>query len=110
LAAAGRSDLAAYDRVWALTIRDADPIDRPEGPPAIDETVGPVRVRRWDPGPATAVYDFTERLDGATVTRARGDDELPCPRTRLARITGAGLGDGPTKPRVRFRCDAKKHW
>ena len=71
VAAAGRSDLAAFDRLWVLSIRGAESAEAPTGAPVVDRQFGKVRVRRWDLPKSSVRYDFTEHMDSAVVTVAR---------------------------------------
>lgn len=102
----GRSDLAPFERLWVLSIRGADAPDAPAAAPALDERVGPVRVRRWDLGPSPVRADLVARLDGAQVTLG----DRPCPRRTDARLPPGGLGAGPMPPRDRFVCDPGRPW
>ncbi len=106
-ATAGRSDLAAFDRLWVLSIRGADSAEAPAGTPAVDKEFGKVRVRRWDLPKNSVRYDFTEHLDSAVVTVARRGEETPCVAVSGV-AEGGGLGRGPVMPANRFACVSGK--
>lgn len=108
-AAAGRSDLAAYDRLWLLTIRGAVHPDEPAAEPELDEAVGPIRVRRWSLGPSPVRYDFVAKVDDAEVTTRVGGRQTQC-EYKEHRAGGGGLGKGPAYPAERFACDPKRRW
>ncbi|MCA9580434.1 MAG: hypothetical protein KC416_01490 [Myxococcales bacterium] len=110
VAAAGRSDLAPFERVWALSIRGVDPEGAPPGEPAMDRQVGKIRVRRWDLGPSPVVYDFVEHALSAKVSLSVEGAFKPCPLEKMPKATGSGLGKGPAKPEHRFVCDRKRRW
>jgi len=106
LAMAGRSDLARYERLWALSIRGATPPEAPADRPVLDRRVGPVRIRRWDLGPSPVLADLVPRIPEAEV-RLGG---APCRWTPGRRGRGGGLGAGPFTPGERFVCDPKRPW
>lgn len=107
---AGRSDLAQYRRLWALSIRGHRPAEAPERAPEHDEQVGKVRVLRWAlPGDAV-LYDFTEHVPEARVTMVAGDRETPCTWRSQGRPRGGGLGAGPITPAARHVCDPRRPW
>jgi len=117
-AIAGRSDLAPFERLWALSIRDADPPEAPGSPPALDRRVGPIRIRRWDLGPSPVRANLIDRLPTARVSV--GEDGVgnvggappssPCPWRRRGQGRGGGLGAGPFTPAERFECDPRRPW
>jgi hypothetical protein len=104
-ALAGRSDLAAYERLWALSIRGARPADAPDGPPALERSFGPVRVLRWDLGPSRVRYDFVRELPGARVSWVHKQRGGPCDYRPRAPSRGGGLGRGVFAPALRFGCE-----
>ncbi|MFW6197725.1 MAG: hypothetical protein ACOC5B_02560 [Myxococcota bacterium] len=107
LAEAGRSDLAPFTRLWALTIRGHRPAEAPSRPPDQVEHFGRVRVLRWDLGPSPVRFDLVEQVPQAEVSRARAEGEQSCPWRRLA-SRGGGLGAGPAVPAERFVCDSAR--
>lgn len=107
---AGRSDLAQYRRMWALSIRGHRPREAPDAAPEYDEQVGPVRVLRWAlPGDAV-LYDFTEHVPDARVSMVQGGRETPCRWIESGRARGGGLGAGPITPAERHACDPRRPW
>lgn len=110
LEAAGRSDLAQYERLWVLSIRGHSAPEQPEGPPELDEQVGRVRVLRW-PLPGDGVlYDFVEHVRDARVTLVEGDHEVPCTWRSEGRARGGSLGAGPITPAEKHVCDPRRPW
>lgn len=108
LAMAGRSDTAAYARLWALVIRDARPPEAPRRAPDLERRFGRVAVKRWTLDPPTVSYDFVARLRDAEVSWSRPDGERPCPWSRFPPPRGGGLGFGVLDPVARFACDARR--
>ncbi len=107
---AGRSDLAQYRRLWALSIRGHRPAEAPSAAPALDEQIGAVRVLRWDLRPDGVLYDFTEHVRDAHVSMVQGDREVACAWRDEGRARGGGLGAGPITPAERHVCDARRPW
>lgn len=107
---AGRSDLAQYRRLWALSIRGHRPAEAPPSAPELDEQIGPVRVLRWDLAPGGVLYDFTEHVREARVSMVQGENEAPCPLRTEGRARGGGLGAGPITPAERHVCDPRRPW
>lgn len=103
-AMAGRSDLAPFEHLWAVTIRGHRPPEAPDGAPTVEHEFGRVRVLGWDMGPSPVVYDLVEHVGDASVSMVRRGVEQPCPWRRLAK-RGGGLGAGPAVPAERFVCD-----
>jgi hypothetical protein len=106
LAMAGRSDLAGYERLWALSIRGALPDEAPARPPALERAFGRVRVLRWDLGPSRVLHDFVQALPTAEVTWISRKGEGRCDYRKRSAPRGGGLGNGVLPPRQRFGCDA----
>lgn len=106
VADAGRSDLARYRRLWAMSVRGHRPREAPPGEPEFDEQVGPVRVLRWALEQERIIYDFVSHVREARVTI---DDRL-CPWQRGGRPRGGGLSVGPMVPAQRHQCDQRRSW
>jgi hypothetical protein len=109
LAMAGRSDRTGYERMWALSIRDALPRDAPRAKPAVKRVFGGVRVLRWDLGPSPVRYDFTENVRSATVSWGESAQPRACPMQRLGEPRGGGLGFGVLPPSERFACEGRRN-
>jgi hypothetical protein len=103
LAQAGRSDLAGFDRLWALSIRGRLPEGAPEREPDDDRLFDGVRVMRWDLGPSSVRYDFVDHVREAEVALGEGSGAAPC-RWARAGARGGGLGAGAFWPEERFAC------
>lgn len=107
---AGRSDLAQYRRLWALSIRGHRPAEAPDAPAEIVEQFGRVLVLRWPlTHDAEVLYDFTEHVEDAAVTLRRGDADVPC-RWSVTRPRAGGLGGGAAAPAARHDCDPRRPW
>lgn len=107
LAMAGRSDTAAYARLWALVIRDARVSDAPASEPEVTRSFGPVTVKRWKLPAPTVGYDFVARVRDADVRLVARDGERACPWSRFRPPRGGGLGFGVLDPAERFACDTR---
>lgn len=107
---AGRSDLAAYSRLWAVSVRGYRPQEAPTRDAELDRMFGRVRVRRWKLPAPTARFDFVEHIDEAEVAIVQNGRTVSCPRKGLPLPRGGGLGKGPLAPRERFACDRKRPW
>jgi hypothetical protein len=105
LAMAGRSDLARYERLWALSIRGAHPAEAAAREPSLRRAFGRVEVLRWDLGPSRLRYDFVEQLPSAEVRFAGPRSEGECALRNGARARGGGLGTGVLPPARRFDCE-----
>ena len=105
LAMAGRSDTAAYARLWALTIRDAGVAGAPARAPELTVRFGRVTVKRWTLARPTVAYDFVERVRDAHVDWLRHDGARPCPWRQFPWPERGGLGFGVLDPVERFACD-----
>jgi hypothetical protein len=99
-AMAGRSDTAAYERLWALGSRGARPAEAPAGAPEVEREFGGVTLSRWRLGPSPVTSDLVRLLAKAHVRQG----ELDCPWQRLAPPRGGGLGRGVLPPVERFQC------
>ncbi len=110
LEAAGRSDLAQYDRVWALSIRGHRPAEAPDEVPELDELIGKVRVLRWRLSRGNVLYDFSEHVRDASVSLVRDDSETPCRFQSSGRPSGGGLGAGAITAAERHVCDPQRPW
>lgn len=106
----GRSDLAGYQRLWALSIRGHRPAEAPAEAPSFDEQHGRVRVLRWDLTPEAVLYDFTDHVREARVSLVDGERESVCPFRDEGRPRGGGLGAGPMTPAARHSCDPRRPW
>ena len=105
VAGAGRSDLAGYERVWALTSRGHDPSGLDvRRRPAVEHWFGRVRLRRWDLGASTVRYEFIEHIREAEVHLVQGGLERECPWRRTGFPYGGGVLQGPMVPGERFVC------
>jgi hypothetical protein len=105
----GRSDTAAYERLWSLSIRGARPREAPPGPPSLQRSFGRVLVRRWELGDSPVSYDFAEHLPRAQVSASEGGAPRPCPLRRFGPPRGGGLGVGVLPPEQRFGCGSGAH-
>lgn len=106
----GRSDMAQYRRLWALSIRGHRPEDAPPSTPDFEQAVGGVTVLRWTVPGDGVLYDFTENIADAEVVRVENGVEIPCQWADDRRPMGGGLGRGPVTPGARHRCDPRRRW
>ena len=108
---AGRSDRAAYERLWVLSIRGARAPEAPMRHPDAEKVFGRVRVERFDLGRSTVLVDLADSINQARVEiRRDGVDEL-CPlRSFPPTVARGGLGGGIIAPRQRFQCDHERPW
>lgn len=109
LAAAGRSDLAAYRRLWALSLRGHRPPDAPDGPAELSVAFGRVRVLRWTLPEVDVRYDFLDHIEEARVALVQDGEESEC-TWRDGRPSGGGLGAGPITAGARHGCDPARRW
>jgi hypothetical protein len=108
---AGRSDLAAFERVWVLSIRGASTPDAPRRKPEYEQAFGRVRVERFDLGPSKVLVDLADNITSAQVAlRTEGTDEPCALRTFPSTVMQGGLGGGIIAPRQRFQCDFQRPW
>lgn len=109
LAAAGRSDLSAFERLWSISIGNANASEAPDSAPEVDQRFGRLRVRRWAlpvKRDEEVYFDFVDNVREATVTL----HHRPCMWQRSRAGRWGGLGDGPTVPDERFACDVTRPW
>ncbi|MGD8859721.1 MAG: hypothetical protein PVI30_06905 [Myxococcales bacterium] len=107
-AMAGRSDLAAYERLWVLSIRGAAAPEAPDGAPELVRNFGGVRVQRWALGPSPVVVDLTEHVFEAEVELERGGTTRPCDLSERRPGRRGGLGFGVVPPARRFQCPDRR--
>ncbi len=107
---AGRSDLARFERLWALSIRGKRPADAPARRPDLEKLFGRVRVSRWDLGPSPVLVDLVENVERARVSVIGSGREQQCPFRRGSPGGGGGLGKAVVPPADRFVCDARERW
>jgi len=107
---AGRTDLAAYNRLWALSIRDQHPADAPIYKPDLVRQFGRVKVFRWRLPSKTVVFDLVENVGTAEVQMVRRQMARPCPFFRGLPGPGGGLGKGVVAPAFRATCDRSHQW
>jgi hypothetical protein len=103
-AAAARSDLAPFERIWELSIRGARSPETTDLAPRLTHDVGPVTVRLFELGPTPVLYDFADHLPDARVEWVDGSRTVPC-RFQRGLAHGGGLGRGPIVSGDRFVCD-----
>lgn len=102
----GRSDTAAFERLWSLGIRGARPEEARGLSPELSERFGEVTVERFALGPSNVVQDLVDVIERAEVSvGARA-----CPWKRGAAPRGGGLGYGVLPPIERFQCDGAGTW
>jgi hypothetical protein len=107
---AGRSDLAPFRRLWALSIRGHRPDEAPPSAPEHVATFGRVRVERWSLPAVHIAYDFVEHIAEAEVVWIERGETRPCRFVRGGRPQGGGLGTGPITPGERHVCDPSRPW
>jgi hypothetical protein len=107
LAMAGRSDSAAYERLWALSIRGARPPEAGDRAPDATRTFGRVRVLRFPLGPSPVLYDFAEHVRGAQVTAFDRGQAHACNWRDYSPPRGGGLGFAVLPPVERFGCELR---
>jgi hypothetical protein len=108
LADAGRSDLAGYNRLWALAIRGARPAEAPGREADFSKQFGKVKVLRWDLPPSDLVVDLVKEVKNAQVSIVHHGSEQSCPYMTFGPSPGGGLGQGVVVPRQRFVCDSDR--
>ncbi|MBX7191077.1 MAG: hypothetical protein K1X94_03415 [Sandaracinaceae bacterium] len=107
---AGHSDLAAYARLWVVSIRGHRSSEAPEGAPELSHDYGRVRVERWSLPAPSVVYDLVEHVGEAHVTRRERGLDLPCRRLDAMGSTQGGLANGPIEGAPRHLCDPGRPW
>lgn len=104
LAMAGRSDLAPYERMWALSIRGQQPEEAQARTASEQRAFGGVRVLRFDLGKSPVRYDFVQHARDAQVSVVAKGLERRCEFGRQSAPRNGGLGVGVLPPRARFDC------
>ena len=107
---AGHSDVAAFDRLWALSIRGALPAEAPQKKPDFSQTFGGVKVLRWDLGKSSVAADLVSRIDRATAEVMRKGEAVACRFVQFPSASGGGLGGGAMAPAQRFECPFGANW
>jgi hypothetical protein len=106
LAMAGRSDDAAYERMWVISIRNALPDAVHKRTPELTRQFGAVRVLRYALGKSPLLFDFVGNWSNAQASLTRGGQERACALRGGGVARGAGLGRGVLMPiRDRFECE-----
>ncbi len=105
---AGRPDLAAFERLWVLSIRGQHAHDAPARDADFTQVFGRVKVERFDFGPSPVVLDFVDELPNAAVAYTSRGATRDCSwQERVQGPFRGGLGAGPMPPRQRFVCNPK---
>lgn len=107
---AGRSDTAAYARLWVVSIRGHRAPEQPEGEPELARDFGRVRVARWALPAPSVLYDFVEHVGRARVVRRDNGVDIPCRTVTALGNTMGGLQAGPVEGAPRHLCDAQRPW
>jgi hypothetical protein len=106
LAMAGRSDDAAYERVWVISIRNALPSSVQKRTPELTRQFGAVRVLRYALGKSPLLFDFVSNWSSAQASLTRAGQERSCGLRGGGIPRGGGLGRGVLMPiRDRFECE-----
>ena len=102
----GRSDLAAYARLWSISIRGARADDAPHEVPIERRAFGQVSVERWDLPPPSVTYDFTDHVASAHALRRNAGAviETECQRIASRGAAPGGLSAGPQSAANHFEC------
>jgi hypothetical protein len=108
LAMAGRSDDAAYERMWVLSIRGALPRDAPGGEPELRRSFGEVTVLRYALPKEDVLFDFVSAWPQAEASIVRDGAAKACPLRTGGSPRGGGLGRAVLMPvGKRFECDGR---
>ena len=107
---AGHSDLAAYGRLWVVSIRGHRSSEAPAEPPELVRDFGRVHVERWTLPTPSVLYDFVAHVGEAHVTRRERGQELPCRTLSSMGQTMGGLANGPIETAPRHLCDPGRPW
>lgn len=107
---AGRSDTAAYGRLWVVSIRGHRAPEQPEGEPELARAFGRVHVARWTLPAPSVLYDFVAHVGEARVVRRENGVDLPCRTLTALGNTMGGLQAGPVEGAPRHLCDAQRPW
>jgi len=104
----GRFDLAAFERLWVVSMRGARAPEAPRRAPNFRAELGRLTLERYDFAPSTVVSDLVAMLPAAKVELERNGSFQPCPyrEAQVSSVRG-GLGAGPVSPRGRFVCDPR---
>lgn len=108
--AAGRSDTAAFARLWVMSIRGHVSPEAPSRAPDLVREIGPVTVSRFALPRPSVRLDLVDRLPSARVELVRDGRAQPCPWRRQGVAAGGGVDDGPITPAERFHCDPLRSW
>lgn len=107
----GRSDLAAYDRLWVFSVRGARAPEAPVRAPDLREHYGRVLLERYDFAPTAVTLDLVDALPRAEVDITERSKTRLCRwQARNTKPVRGGLGHGPAAPAQRFVCDPKRSW
>ncbi len=106
----GASDLAAYARLWVVSIRGAHAEGVDAEARELTRDFGRVRVERFALPAPSVLYDFVEHVGDAHVTRTERGVALPCREVMSAGSTQGGLGNGPFESAPRHLCDPARPW
>jgi hypothetical protein len=107
---AGRSDTAAYGRMWVVSVRGHRAPEAPEAPPELERDFGPVHVSRWALPAPSVLFDFVDHVGEARVTRRERGEDLPCRLVQSMGNTQGGLANGPIEGAPRHLCDPARPW
>ncbi|MDH5673202.1 MAG: hypothetical protein OEZ06_13685 [Myxococcales bacterium] len=108
LAMAGRSDDAAYERMWSLSIRGARPAGAPATAPELSRRFGGVTLERWSLGPSTVQTDLVAELWSAKVEQLQAGGPQDCRQAQHPAARGGGLGRAVVPPQRRFQCPKQR--
>jgi hypothetical protein len=105
----GRFDLAAFDRLWVVSMRGARAPEAPLRAPDFRAEFGRLSLARYDFAPTPVTADLVALLPQASVELERAGSFRACPYREdpVSRFHG-GLGQGPAVPRARFTCDPRR--
>jgi len=105
LAMAGRSDLAAYERLWVLSVDGRRAPEAAGKTAVLQRAFGGVTVSRYALGKSTLTFDLTSAVAAADVSTGPREAPAPCALRKLHAPRGGGLGLGTLPPASRFVCD-----
>lgn len=100
----GRPDLAAYKRLWVLSVGKARAKDAPARAPQWQRRFGNLRLSRYELGEPTETLNLVSALEDATVTLGTGSTGRRCPWRRGRAERGGALGRGTIGTAARFVC------
>ena len=107
----GRSDNAAFERMWVISARGALPPDVPRVDPELERKFGRLRVLRYALGKSPILLDLVQSLASAEVTIQRNGTAQRCSRRTGGVPRGGGLGRPVLMPiPERFECDPDHPW